>query len=108
MKKRGLIITLIVLVILLSGAIGFQLYLNMNFPKSIFQKSITNFTKMSNDVLTQINYFDYENKIISIDNNISYVPSNEIKEAYGIDSLSLNYNVVWDNQNKKIFNNFKY
>ena len=108
MKKRGLIITLIVLVILLSGAIGFQLYLNMNFPKSIFQKSITNFTKMSNDVLTQINYFDYENKIISIDNNISYVPSNEIKEAYGIDSLSLNYNVVLDNQNKKIFNNFKY
>ena len=108
MKKRGLIITLIVLVILLSGAIGFQLYLNMNFPKSIFQKSITNFTKMSNDILTQINYFDYENKIISIDNNISYVPSNEIKEAYGIDSLSLNYNVVLDNQNKKIFNNFKY
>ena len=96
------------LVILLSGAIGFQLYLNMNFPKSIFQKSITNFTKMSNDILTQINYFDYENKIISIDNNISYVPSNEIKEAYGIDSLSLNYNVVLDNQNKKIFNNFKY
>lgn len=108
MKKRGLIITLIVLVILLSGAIGFQLYLNMNFPKSIFQKSITNFTKMSNDILTQINYFDYENKVISIDNNISYVPSNEIKEAYGIDSLSLNYNVVLDNQNKKIFNNFKY
>ncbi len=108
MKKRGLIITLIVLVILLSGAIGFQLYLNMNFPKSIFQKSISNFTKMSNDILTQINYFDYENKVISIDNNISYVPSNEIKEAYGIDSLSLNYNVVLDNQNKKIFNNFKY
>lgn len=108
MKKRGLIITLIVLVVLLAGSIGLQLYLNMTFPKSIFQKSITNFTKMSNDVLTQINYFDYENKIVSIDNNISYVPSNEIKEAYALDSISLNYNVVLDNQNKKIFNNFKY
>ena len=108
MKKRGLIITLIVLVVLLVGAIGFQLYLNIMFPKSMFQKSISNFTKMSNDILTQINYFDYENKVISIDNNITYVPSNEIKEAYGLDSLSLEYNIALDNQNKKIFNNFKY
>lgn len=108
MKKKGLIILLVVFSLLLAGAIGFGFYLNMNFPKMIFEKGLDKLYTLSNTTLSKANTFNFESQIVKVDNNISYTASPEIKEVLGIDTLSLNYDITLDNENKKMLNNIKY
>ena len=108
MKKKVLIILLVVFGLLLAGAIGFGIYLNTNFSTMIFEKGLDKLYTLSNSTLTKANMFDYENKIVEINNNISYTSSNEIKQLIGLDTVSLNYNLTLDNKNRKMLNNISY
>lgn len=108
MKKKVLIILLVVFSLLLAGAIGFGVYLNMNFSTMIFEKGLDRLYTLSNDYLTKANIYDYENEIVQINNNISYNSSDEVKELLGLDSVSLNYNITLDNKNRKMLNNISY
>ena len=108
MKKKVLIILLVVFSLLLAGAIGFGVYLNMNFSTMIFEKGLDKLYTLSNDTLTKANIYDYENEIVQINNNISYNSSDEVKELLGLDSVSLNYNITLDNKNRKMLNNISY
>ena len=108
MKNKVLIILLVVFSLLLAGAIGFGVYLNMNFSTMIFEKGLDKLYTLSNDYLTKANIYDYENEIVQINNNISYSSSDEVKELLGLDSVSLNYNITLDNENRKMLNNISY
>lgn len=108
MKNKVLIILLVVFSLLLAGAIGFGVYLNMNFSTMIFEKGLDKLYTLSNDTLTKANIYDYENEIVQINNNISYSSSDEVKELLGLDSVSLNYNITLDNKNRKMLNNISY
>lgn len=108
MKNKVLIILLVVFSLLLAGAIGFGVYLNMNFSTMIFEKGLDKLYTLSNDYLTKANIYDYENEIVQINNNISYNSSDEVKELLGLDSVSLNYNITLDNKNRKMLNNISY
>ena len=74
----------------------------------IFEKGLDKLYTLSNSTLTKANMFDYENKIVEINNNISYTSSNEIKQLIGLDTVSLNYNLTLDNKNRKMLNNISY
>ncbi len=108
MKNKVLIILLVVFSLLLAGAIGFGVYLNMNFSTMIFEKGLDKLYTLSNDTLTKANIYDYENEIVQINNNVSYSSSDEVKELLGLDSVSLNYNITLDNKNRKMLNNISY
>lgn len=108
MKNKVLIILLVIFSLLLAGAIGFGVYLNMNFSTMIFEKGLDKLYTLSNDTLTKANIYDYENEIVQINNNISYSSSDEVKELLGLDSVSLNYNITLDNKNRKMLNNISY
>ena len=108
MKNKVLIILLVVFSLLLAGAIGFGVYLNMNFSTMIFEKGLDKLYTLSNNYLTKANIYDYENEIVQINNTISYNSSDEVKELLGLDSVSLNYNITLDNENRKMLNNISY
>ena len=55
MKNKVLIILLVVFSLLLAGAIGFGVYLNMNFSTMIFEKGLDKLYTLSNDYLTKAN-----------------------------------------------------
>ena len=108
MKNKILIILLVVFSLLLAGAIGFGVYLNMNFSTMIFEKGLDKLYTLSNKALTKANIYDYENQVVEINNNISYVSSDDTKELLGLDNISLNYNITLDNKNRKMLNNISY
>lgn len=110
MKKKILIGLLVIFVILLVGVIGFGIYLNMNFSTMIFEKGLDKLYSISNSVLSNGNNINYENQIVSMENNLTYTTSEDVKTLTGLnlDTISVKYNMVIDNKNKKMLNSISY
>ena len=110
MKKKILIGLLVIFVILLVGVIGFGIYLNMNFSTMIFEKGLDKLYSISNSVLSNGNTINYENQIVSMENNLTYTTSEDVKTLTGLDldTISVKYNMVIDNKNKKMLNSISY
>lgn len=110
MKKKILIGLLVIFVILLVGVIGFGIYLNMNFSTMIFEKGLDKLYSISNSVLSNGNNINYENQIVSMENNLTYTTSEDVKTLTGLnlDNISVKYNMVIDNKNKKMLNSISY
>ena len=110
MKKKILIGLLVIFVILLVGVIGFGIYLNMNFSTMIFEKGLDKLYSISNSVLSNGNTINYENQIVSMENNLTYTTSEDVKTLTGLnlDNISVKYNMVIDNKNKKMLNSISY
>ena len=110
MKKKILIGLLIIFVILLVGVIGFGIYLNMNLSTMIFEKGLDKLYSISNSVLSNGNNINYENQIVSMENNLTYTTSEDVKTLTGLDldTISVKYNMVIDNKNKKMLNSISY
>lgn len=108
MKKRVLIILLIVTSILLLLMVGVAFYINTIFPKMIFEKGVDKVYNLSDNILTKASNFDYENKIVNVNSNLSYILAPELKKSLKTNDISLNFDVTFDNQNKKMLNKIKY
>lgn len=110
MKKKVLIGLLVIFIILLAGLIGFGIYLNMNFSTMIFEKGLDKLYSISNSVLSNGNTINYENQIVSMENNLTYTMSEDVKTLTGLnlDTISVKYNMVIDNKNKKMLNSISY